>query len=247
MISINSINNFYKTYGIQSAALSFYSIIFILSSLVITINFFTKTIYFTNIKNRLDMFLSSHFLPKNYQLIQDIFNNFIEQTANINTISNIILSIVSFLILITVYRQINFISHYKFKRPNIKAFIVYPITFLCGMSMMAIAIFLKTYITTISIIKPIYMIIPFMIFFIATIFIYSFFVLKKKNIMLVSLIIAILLDTLQYGLLLFLSNYLLYKNIIFSIYSILFLAFLYIFFFWIVILYGASFLFQTKK
>jgi membrane protein len=238
--------------GFDSAAvLSFSTLFAIIPVLALVFSTFSLSSYFIDLQQYLENFLFEALLPKNYEVISLYINKFIANAQQLRGISIVFLFLTAFLLFYKIHHHINLFWNNKKKYNLGLNLFIYLSMLILGPLLLAGSLFVSSYLSASKffVFIPIGGVfisgLPIILSSIGLSLLYYFIPNEKiifKNAFKSGVIVAILLEVLKYFLIIYINNFPLYE-LIYGTLSILFLFMLWLYFSWILVLFGSSYSF----
>lgn len=255
-IFVQSFKHLLNKKGLDSASvLSFSTMFAIIPTLALAFSVFSLSPYFADFQYYLENFLFKQLLPQNYDIAVVYMQQFIISAQKIKGVSIIFLLIVAILLFHQVDKQVNNIWNKKYHRHLGWGLLTYILTLLIGPLLLGASLFASSYIAK----SDIFVFVPMGRLLVSSLpIVLSAFGLAAlyyvipsntpsiKNSIKAGFVGAIFLEFVKSLMLIYLNYFPLYK-IIYGTLSMIMLFMLWVFFSWLIVLFGASFCFCLEK
>lgn len=235
--------------GFDSAAvLSFSTLFAVVPMLTLMFSVFSLSPYFVDLQHFLEEFLFDELLPKNYELVSLYIHQFIENAAKLKGASMLFLFPAAIFLFYEVDDRINSIWNTKKTRHFGIDLLIYLFVLVAGPLLLAGSLFVSSYLGA----SKLFVFVPMGGIFIPSLpiilsavglsLLYYFIPSKKlsfKNALKSGLIVALLLEVSKSILLIYFSYFPVYEKI-YGTLSTLLLFMLWVYFMWVLVLFGAS-------
>ncbi|KAA0445343.1 MAG: YihY family inner membrane protein [Candidatus Thioglobus sp.] len=238
-----------------AAVLSFSTLFAIVPLFALVFSIFSLSPYFADLQQYLDGFLFEQLLPKNHQLLSQYIHKFIDSAQNLKGISSLFLLLVVIFLFREVDGKINSIFGLEKTRHLGIGLLIYLLVLILGPLLLALSLFISSYLNASKLLA----FAPISGFFAATLpiilsaiglaLLYYFIPSTKisfKNAIKSGLITAFFLEALKLLMLIYISYFPFYQ-LIYGALSTLPLFMLWVYFSWILVLFGASISFCFHK
>lgn len=235
--------------GFDSAAvLSFSTLFAIVPMLTLVFSVFSLSPYFADLQKYLEGFLFEQLLPKNYELVSQYIHQFIASAQKLKGVSILFLLVAVIFLFREVDNRINSIWGVKKTRHFGVDLIVYLLVLVLGPLFLAGSLFVSSYLSA----SEIFVFIPLGGILVSSLpivlsatglsLLYYFIPSEKitlKNAVKSGLIAAFFLEVLKSLMLIYISYFPLYQ-LIYGALSMVLLFMLWVYFSWVLVLFGAS-------
>lgn len=244
--------------GFDSAAvLSFSTLFAIIPLLTLVFSIFSLSPYFSDLQQYLEGFLFEQLLPKNYELVSQYIYQFITSAQKLKGISLLFLLLAVVFLFREVDSRINSIWGAKKKRHIGIDLLIYLLVLTLGPLLLASSLFVSSYLSA----SKLFVFVPMGGIFISSLpiilsaiglsLLYYFIPSEKisfKNAIKPGFISAFFLEILKSLILIYINYFPLYQ-LIYGALSMLLLFMLWVYFSWVLVLFGASvsFCFHQQK
>lgn len=248
-ILILAFNHLKSKKGFDSAAVLAFSTLFaIVPTLTLVFSVFSLSPYFSDLQQHLEGFLFEQLLPKNYELVSQYIHQFIVSAQKLKGISILFLLLAVFFLFQQVDRRINSIWGVKKSRHFGIDLIIYLLVLVLGPLFLATSLLVSSYLSASKLFVFIPMggiftsSLPIILSAIGLSLLYYFIPSERvsfKNAIKSGFIAAFFLEVLKSILLIYI-NYFPFYELIYGALSMLLLFMLWVYFSWVVVLFGAS-------
>ncbi|RUA04327.1 MAG: hypothetical protein DSY43_06525 [Gammaproteobacteria bacterium] len=235
--------------GFDSAAvLSFSTLFAIVPTLTLVFSVFSLSPYFSDLQQYLENFLFEQLLPKNYEVISQYIHQFIASAQKLKGVSIVFLILAAFFLFRQVDHRINSVWGARKKRHFGLGLLKYLLVLVLGPLFLAGSLFVSSYLSA----SKLFIFVPMGGIFISSLpiilsaiglgLLYYFIPSEKitvKNALKSGFITAFFLEILKSILLIYINYFPLYE-LIYGALSMLLLFMLWVYFSWVLVLFGAS-------
>ena len=235
--------------GLDSAAvLSFSTLFAIVPTLTLIFSIFSFSPYFSDLQKHLEGFLFEQLLPQNYEMVNQYIHQFIASAQKLKGMSIVFLLIAAIFLFHEVDHRINSIWEGRKKRHFGIDLLTYLLVLVVGPLFLAGSLFVSSYLST----SKLFVFVPMGAIFISSLpiilsavglsLLYFFIPSDKisfKNAIKSGLIAAFFLEILKSLMLIYINYFPLYE-LIYGALSMLLLFMLWVYFSWVLVLFGAS-------
>jgi membrane protein len=245
-----ALKNFFIYDGLDAAAvLSFSTIFATVPILTIAFGIFSLSPYFAELEVYLEEFLFAQLVPQNYEVAVEYIRKFIHSAKGISGFSIIFLVIAAMMLFYSLDVKINLLYGSEKRRHFAKGLIIYLVTLILGPLLLAVSLFISSYISK----QELFVFIPMGALFISALPI----ILSAVGLALIFVVIptispkfinalksgflaAFLLEVVKSAMLIYISYFPMYE-IIYGAFAMALLFILWVYLSWIIILFGVSF------
>lgn len=235
--------------GFDSAAvLSFSTLFAIVPTLSLIFSVFSLSPYFVELQQYLESFLFEQLLPKNHEMVTQYIHQFVASAQKLKGVSLLFLLVAALFLFREVDNRILSIWGDKKKRLMGVNSLVYLLVLVLGPLLLASSLFATSYLSA----SKLFMFVPMGGIFVSSLpiilsavglsLLYYFIPNERisfKNAVKSGFIIAFLLEILKSFLLIYINYFPVYE-LIYGTLSMLLLFMLWVYFFWVLVLFGAS-------
>ena len=244
-----SFQHFKAKNGFDSAAvLSFSTLFAIVPTLTLIFSVFSLSPYFVDLQQYLEKFLFEQLLPKNYEVVSQYIHQFIASAQKLKGISIVFLLFAAIFLFREVDHRINSIWGMKKTRYFGLGLLIYLLVLVLGPLFLAGSLFVSSYLSA----SKLFVFVPMGGIFISSLpiilsaiglsLLYYFIPSEKitfKNAIKSGFIAAFFLEVLKSILFIYINYFPLYE-LIYGALSMLLLFMLWVYFSWVLVLFGAS-------
>mgnify|MGYP001574103034 FL=1 len=253
-----ALKRFVDRQGFESASiLSFSALFAIVPGLALSLSVFSLSPYFHELQQYLEQFLFNQVLPRNYDVVKEYIQQFVNQAQSLKGISFGFLIIAVMLMLFEIDKRINLIWHDVHHRHWMQGLISYLFVLFLGPIFLGASLFLSSYIVAsdifnqLPVINYVPTLMPLILSSVGFSILYYFVPLEKVryvNALKAGVIASVLLELIKYGMYLYIQNFPIYE-LIYGALSMLMLLMIWVYIAWLIVLLGASFCycFENKE